>query len=221
MPMPRAVLHAQIQSILDGVFDMIDLVEQATARSTEALLLSDVALAEQVIADDDAINAIYRKLEELAYETLALQAPVAADLRAVLATIRMIGDVERAGDLARNIAKIVRHSAPMALTPPARACVAEMDLRAREMLRAAAFAVRFSEPDVAERVDLMDDRLDDLRRILYRGLLTGEWEADRVATVNLPLIARYYERIADHAVSVAERVEFLATGASHAAHTGL
>jgi phosphate transport system protein len=219
--MPRDNLLAQIQDILDGVVEMIELVEQATARCTEALLLSDVALAGEVIAADDAIDALYRRLDERAYEVLALQAPVAADLRAVLATVRMIGDIERAGDLALNIAKIVRHSAPLELPVPVRACLAEMDLRTRELLRAAAYAVRTREPEVAERADLMDDRLDDLRRTLYRGLLSGEWRANRIATVNLPLVARYYERIADHAVSVAERVEFLSTGSAHGAHTGL
>lgn len=219
--MPRDVLHGQIQSILDGVVSMIGLVELATERCTEALLASDVALAQHVIDSDLAINVIYRDLDEQAYETLALQAPVAADLRAVLATIRMIGDVERAGDLALNIAKIVRHTGSMTLPSEARDCITEMDVRARELLRSAAFAVEAREPEVAERIDLMDDRLDRLRAELYRGLLTGEWEADRVATVNLPLVARYYERIADHAVSVAERVEFLTKGVAHAAHTGL
>lgn len=219
--MPRTVLHEQIQEILGGVVEMLGLVERATADCTQALLRSDVALANAVIAADDAINVLYRRLDESAYETIALQAPVAADLRTVLATIRMIGDVERAGDLALNIAKIVRHSAPINLPTPARDCITEMDVRARELLRVAAFAVQAREPEVAERLDLMDDRLDDLRRDLYRGLLTGEWGADRVATVNLPLVARYYERIADHAVSVAERVEFLTTGVAHSAHTGL
>ncbi len=214
-------MHTQIQAVLDGVGQMLALVERATDRCTQALLLSDVALATSVIADDDQIDVIYARLEEQTFELLALQAPVATDLRAVLATIRMIGDVERAGDLAINIAKIVRHSAPLKLPAQAQVCVSEMDLRARELLRTAAFAVHTREPEVAERADLMDDRLDDLRRDLYQGLLTGAWGADRSAMVNLPLIARYYERIADHAVSVAERVEFLSTGSAHHAHTGL
>jgi phosphate transport system protein len=216
----RAELHTQIQGVLDGVVEMLVLVERATERCTRALLESDVELASSVIADDDAIDTIYRRLDEQTFEVLALQAPVAADLRAVLATIRMIGDVERAGDLAFNIAKIVRHSAPIHFPEQARSCLAEMDVRTRELLRTAAFAVHAREPDVAERADLMDDRLDDLRRSLYRGLLSGEWGADRTATVNLPLIARFYERIADHAVSVTERVEFLSTGTAHHAHTG-
>ena len=218
--MTRVALSAKIQLTLDGIVDMINLVESATAKSTEALLTSDVALAEQVIAADADINRLYRELDAHAFETLALQAPVAADLRAVLAAIRMIGDVERSGDLALNIAKIVRHSAPLQLPVPARACITEMDARARELLRAAAFAVENREPDVAERADLMDDQIDQLRGDLYRGLLSGDWEADRSATVNLPLVARYYERIADHAVSVAERVEYLSTGTAHSAHTG-
>jgi phosphate transport system protein len=218
--MARGALSAQIQAILDGVVEMLRLVERATGRCTEALLLSDVSLAGEVIAEDDAIDELYHRLDEQSYEVLALQAPVAADLRTVLATVRMIGDIERAGDLALNIAKIVRHTAPLDLPAPARACLAEMDLRTRELLRAAAYAVQAREPEVAERADLMDDRLDDLRRTLYRGLLSGEWGADRRATVNLPLVARYYERIADHAVAVAERVEFLSTGSAHEAHTG-
>ena len=219
--MTRLVLSTKIAVTLDGVVDMINLVEVATAKSTQALLTSDVALAYQVIASDAAINQLYRALDEQAFETLALQSPVAADLRAVLSAIRMIGDVERAGDLALNIAKIVRHSAPLQLPEQARACVTEMDRRACELLRTAAFAVANRDPDVAERVDLMDDQIDQLRGDLYRGLLTGAWDADRNATVNLPLIARYYERIADHAVSVAERVEFLTTGVAHSAHTGI
>lgn len=219
--MQRTALHHEIQGILDGVVEMIQLVSSATSGCTQALLDGDVELAARVISADAAINELYRQLDERAYEVLALHAPVATDLRAVLATIRMIGDVERAGDLALNIAKIVVFSHPMNLPTPARECLAEMDTRARDLLATAAYAVQNREPEVAERLDLMDDRLDDLRRTMYGGLLSGEWDADRVATVNLPLVARYYERIADHAVSVAERVEFLSTGFAHAAHTGL
>ncbi|MEO6714123.1 MAG: phosphate signaling complex protein PhoU, partial [Mycobacteriales bacterium] len=199
--MLRTALHEEIQGILDGVVEMIGLVSAATSGCTQALLDTDVELAQRVISADGAINAIYRKLDERTYEVLALHAPVATDLRAVLATIRMIGDVERAGDLALNIAKIAVYSHPMSLPQQARDCVAEMDSRARDLLATAAYAVQHREPEVAERLDLMDDRLDDLRRSLYGGLLSGEWGADRVATVNLPLVARYYERIADHAVS--------------------
>jgi len=219
--LPRGNLHTQITAILSGVVRMLELVEAGTALCCRALLEGDVELAADFIAADEAVNTIYRQLDELTYEVLALQAPVAADLRAVLATVRMIGDVERAGDLVVNVAKIARHAGPMDVPDEARRCIAEMDFRCRELLRAAAYAVREREPEVAERADLMDDRLDELRRELYRGLLSGEWRADRSAMVNLPLVARYFERIADHAVSVAERVEFLSTGSAHEAHTGL
>lgn len=217
----RSRFHEQIEQVLAEVVRMMELVERATARATTALLEGDRALAEHVISDDDEIDDMFRRLDERALELVATQAPVATDLRALFATMRMIGDLERSGDLAVNIAKITRHLESVRMPARAVGILRQMGETAVRLLQHARSAVSEREPDAAERLDLMDDVMDDLRRAMFTELFSREYDGDVEAAVHLSLISRYYERIADHAVAVAERVEFLVTGKAHEAHVGL
>ncbi len=201
---------------------MIGLVSTAVAQVTEALLTADVHLAETVISQDDAIDDVYRRLELGIHEMFARQAPVAGDLRALMATIRMIGDLERSGDLALNIAKTVRRAYPLHLSPEIAKLIRDMGDQAALLLQGAADAVRDLEPEAGERLDLMDDTMDRLCRDMFDQFAHhGAAANDVPLAMHLALITRYYERIADHAVSVAERVEWLVTGSAHEAHVGL
>ncbi|HVE99619.1 MAG TPA: phosphate signaling complex protein PhoU [Mycobacteriales bacterium] len=213
--------HDQIVESLDEIVDMIRLVEAAVAQVTEALISADVSLAETVIAQDDAIDDVYRRLEGRIHEMFARQAPVAGDLRALMSIVRIIGDLERSGDLALNIAKTVARIAPTRLPGDLCDVVVGMGGQARLLLESAAHAVRDLEPETAERLDLMDDALDDLCRTMVERLAARPDGIDVRTAMDLALVTRHYERIGDHAVSVAERVEFLVTGTAHESHVGL
>ncbi|HVF20237.1 MAG TPA: phosphate signaling complex protein PhoU [Mycobacteriales bacterium] len=219
--MPRVRFHDQIETALAEIVEMICLVDAAVEQVTESLLTGDIRLAETVISQDDAIDALYRKLELAIHEMFARQAPVAGDLRALIAIIRMIGDLERSGDLALNIAKTVRRIYPLELPAGCGPTVARMGEQARILLQGAAQSVRDLEPDTAERLDLMDDVMDELSVEMFRALADPAAGVEVETAMHLALVTRYYERIADHAVSVAERVEFLVTGSAHESHVGL
>ena len=218
--MTRAHLHERIESCLLDVAHMLGLVETAVRDVTGALLRGDVAAAELVMARDGEVNDLYQAIDATCLELLAQQAPVAGDLRAVLAVVRMIGDVERAGDLALTIAKVVARTAHRDLPAEAARLVQAMGEEAAGLLAGASSALRDLEPDSAERLDLVDDVLDELAERAF-----SELPALPSMTVELALqmavIARCYERIGDHAVGIAERVEFLVTGSAHSAHVGL
>ena len=216
--MPREHLYTELASIRAGVVRMLRLVELATRRATAALVEGDAVLAGEVIAEDDAIDAEYRMLDERIYETFATQAPVAADLRTLLACVRMIGEVERSGDLALTIARAARELAHVRLPVEVRDLIEEMGELAAVLVRRATEAVEALEPDAAERLDLMDDEMDRALGRLHAAV--HEAGIDTEAAMRLALVGRFYERIADHAVAVASRVEFLVTGHAHDAHVG-
>lgn len=218
--MPRQRFHAQIVAALSDIVGMVDLVRAAVTQGTDAMLTADVALADRVIAQDDVIDDLYRRLESRLYEMLARQAPVAGDLRALMAIVRIIGDLERAGDLAQNIAVAVRRVCPPSLPQPAAELIAGMGRQACALLAEAGHAVRDLEPETAERLDLMDDEMDLLGRTMLDRLESPGLVDIRTA-MELALVTRHFERIGDHAVAVAERVEFLVTGSAHEAHVGL
>jgi len=216
------IFHHRIDEALTEIVHMIGLVSRAVEQVTEALLTADVRLAETVISQDDAIDDVFHKLELGIHEMFARQAPVAGDLRALMAIVRMIGDLERSGDLALNIAKTVRRAYPMRLPPEVARLIGEMGTQANLLLGGAADAVRDLEPETAERLDLMDDEMDGLCRQMFVYFANvGAGTDDVPLAMHLALITRYYERIGDHAVSVAERVEFLVTGTAHQSHVGL
>lgn len=219
--MPRVTFRDQVVDALGDVGSMITLVDIAVAQATDALLRADVDLADRVISQDDVIDDLYRRLERRIHELFARQAPVAGDLRALMAIIRMIGDLERAGDLALNIAKAVRRIHSVHLPPALGETVADMGRHARLLLVAAAAAVRDLEPETAERLDLMDDVMDELCATMLDRLASASAGVDVRVALDLALVTRHYERIADHAVAVAERVEFLVTGSAHESHVGL
>lgn len=219
--MTRGRFHHQIEACLDDVATMLGLVESAVFDVTRAVVESDVRAAEQVISRDEQVNALYRAVDVRAYELLAREAPVAGDLRALLSAIRMIGDVERAGDLTLTIAKAVRRTAAIAITPAVAGLVADMGAQAAGLLRASRVALLDREPETAERLDLVDDILDDLAEAMVRTFTSERGGPSTELAMSMAVVARCYERIGDHAVAVAERVEFLVTGVAHTAHVGL
>ncbi len=209
----RDAFHEQLQHLNDRLVQMAGLVETAVREGTAALLEADARRAERVIAADAEIDRLQALVEEQTFEQLALQQPVASDLRALVAALRMVADLERMGDLAEHVAKIARMRYPECAIPDElKATIAKMGSVAESMVAKVAETVKSS--DVQHAVDLVaeDDEMDQLRRSLFYTLLDPGWPHGVGAAVDIALLGRYYERIADHAVSMARRVIYLVTG---------
>jgi phosphate transport system protein len=193
--------------------EMTGLAGAAMERATQALLQADLALAEQVISDHDRIAELTPEAEERAFALLALQAPVAGDLRQVVGGIHIVGDVDRMGALALHVAKIARRRHPNhALPEEVNGYFAEMGRIAVSMGAAAKEVLETRDPERAARLHDEDEAMDDLHRHLFTVLMDKEWKHGVAAAVDVTLLGRFYERFADHAVSVGQRVVFLVTG---------
>ncbi len=193
-------------------------VRSALAQATSALLTADVAAAEAVISGDLAIDEARERIENDSFDILARQSPVAGDLRMLVASLRMVADLERMGDLSVHVAKVARlrfptPAVPMVLVPT----IQQMAQTADEMISAAAEIVESRDVDAARELEAADDTMDTLRRSMFRILLSEHWDSGVEPAVDMALIGRYYERIGDHAVSMARRIVFLVTGQHPAA----
>jgi phosphate transport system protein len=209
----RARFQGELAAVAGLLVEMADAVRTAIRRATAALLHSDAEQAELVIAADDEIDAHYRNIEEKVYEVIALQAPVASDLRLVLTALHIAGDLERMGDLADHVAKtgLRRHPAPAVpeeLTGVVREMAAVADQMAGKISRV------LSTPNVTRATELErdDDAMDELHRQLLQTILDPNWPYGVEAAVDMALLARFYERYADHAVNAGQHIIYLLTG---------
>jgi len=209
----RAVYTEQIHELSAILGEMAGQAGSAMDRATEALLQADLALAEQVITDYDRIAVLTHEAEEKAFALLALQAPVAGDLRSVVSGIQIVADVDRMGALALHIAKIARRRHPAhALPEEVNGYFAEMGRIAVALGAAAKEVIETQDPERAARIRVEDEAMDDLHRHLFTMLMDRDWQHGVAAAVDITLLGRFYERFADHAVEVGRRVIFLATG---------
>ena len=209
----RSAYHDHLDLVVDELVAMTHQVQQSVARATHALMTADAAVAEQVVAADAEIDAIRDRIEDQVFELLALQQPVAGDLRMLVAASRMVADLERMGDLSVHVAKVARLRAPEAAVPaemtPTMTRMAEV---AVDMVGAAARAIADRDVDAARELEQEDEEMDELRRRSFRLMLGENWAHGVEPAIDLALLGRYYERIADHAVSLARRVVYLVTG---------
>ncbi|MDH6198828.1 phosphate transport system protein [Mycobacterium frederiksbergense] len=209
----RTQYFEQLRSLTDQLGAMCELAGTAMERATQALLQADLALAEQVISDHDQMTTLSAQAEESAFVLLALQAPVAGDLRSVVGSIQIVADVDRMGALALHVAKIARRRHPQhALPEEVNGYFAEMGRVAVELGHAAREVLITRDPEKAARIQEEDDAMDDLHRHLFSVLMDREWKHGVTAAVDVTLLSRFYERFADHAVEVARRVIFQVTG---------
>jgi phosphate transport system protein len=203
----------QLDAIRDDLVLMARLVREAVSEGTSSLLDGDAKRAEQVISNDAAVDALREKIEEHSFELLSLQNPVAGDLRMLVASLRMVSEFERMGDLAVHIAKIARLRAPdLAVPEPVIPTIARMAAVAEVMVGKVEFVIAESDVVAAKDLEEIDQEMDTLRRNSFRELLGSDWTHGVEPAVDIALLGRYYERIADHAVSIARRVVFLVTG---------
>lgn len=209
----REAYHVELDELADQLAGMCAMVGDAMEAATRALLEADLGLAEQVIGDDTKVDQARSAAEEHAYALLALQAPVATDLRTVLAAIHAAESLERMGDLALHVAKAARRRHPQRVLPDqVQPYFAEMGRVAVSLARQAEQVILSKDVEQARSLEDADDEMDDLHRHLFTVIMDRDWPHGVAAAVDVTLLGRFYERFADHAVSVAKRVVFVVTG---------
>ncbi len=209
----RTAFHQQLDALAADIAGLCGTAGAAMERATQALLQADLVLAEEVISDHDAFTARIAKVEENAITLLALQSPVAGDLRRVISSLSNLADVDRMGALALHVAKLTRRRHPAkALPEEVNGYFTEMGRIAVDMGNSVKDVVLSGDPDRAAQLDDDDDDMDNLHRHLFSVLMDREWKHGVAAAVDVTLLGRYYERFADHAVEIGRRVVFQATG---------
>jgi phosphate transport system protein len=209
----REAYHVELGQLAEELAVMCSMAADAMELATRALLETDLGLAEQVIGDDAKIDDARSACEEHAYALLALQAPVATDLRSVLATIHAAESLERMGDLALHVAKAARRRHPNPVLPEqVQPDFARMGRVAVDLARNAEQVILSKDIKRARSLEEADDEMDDLHRHLFSVIMDKDWPHGVAAAVDVTLLGRFYERFADHAVSVAKRVVFVVTG---------
>ncbi len=209
----RETYRQHLRDIVTELERMTWIVAGAVRRSTSALLEADIRSAEEVIAGDAEVDVRGETVEEQVFQLIALQGPVAGELRMLVAALRMVADLERMGDLASHIAKIARMRYPDPAIPvELHPMVEEMGGVAERMVNQAGQLLRSRDVAAAENLERIDDRMDALRSGQFRLMLDESWPHGVEAAVDIALLGRYYERIADHAVSMAQQMVFLVTG---------
>ena len=209
----RTAYHKQLADLTTQLGEMCGLAGVAMKRATQALLEADIVAAEQVIRDHERIVAMRAQVEKEAFALLALQQPVAGDLRAIFSAIQIIADTERMGALAVHVAKIAEREYPKhALPEEVSECFADMAKVAIALGDSAKQVLISRDPQKAAQLHEQDDAMDDLYRHLFSVLVDPEWKHSISGGVETALLGRFYERFADHAVEVGRRVIFMVTG---------
>lgn len=209
----REAFHEELDSINESLVEMTNLVASAMARATTALLDADLQLAESVITADETVDLLRGEIEERAFDVMARQQPVARDLRLMVTSLRIVADLERMGDLALHVAKVARRRYPASAIPPElRSTILEMGQVAQRIVAKAGSVIASRDLELAGELERDDDMMDALHRRLFHVLLETTWTHGMEAAIDITLCGRYYERYADHAVSVARRVIYLVTG---------
>jgi phosphate transport system protein len=213
MPLIRSVFQDELDSVSQTLFDLSVMVSDSMARATKSVMTKDLKLAEEVITSDEKIDTVQHDLDARIIDIIARQQPVASDLRALVTALRMSADLERMGDLAHHVAKLVRLRHPESAVPAELLALVEAIGETAEKI-ATKTGVVISTRDVAlaAQVEKDDDEMDMLHRKLISALIEPSWSHGVETAIDLTLLGRYYERYADHAVSVARRVIFLVTG---------
>jgi phosphate transport system protein len=209
----RTAFHEQLDALTRSIGDMCGLAGTAMQHATQALVDADIVAAEIVISDHQNLVIQAAQAESDAVTLLALQAPVATDLRAVVSSLRNVADVDRMGALALHVAKTARRRHPShAIPDDVKAYFAEMGRIAVNIGHDAKDVVLAGDPDKAAQLDHDDDAMDEIHRHLFTILLDPQWPHPVATAVDVTLLSRYYERFADHAVTIGRRVIFQATG---------
>ncbi len=209
----RANYHEELGHVVDSLQEMATLVETAIKEASAALLAPDLQRAEAVVTNDAQLDAMHEDLEFRCLSLLALQAPVAGELRTIVSAIRVVFELARMGDLAAHVAKIARLRYPTSALPDTlRPNFERMSEVCIEMTRLANHSLKERDAEAARQMAEIDHEMDGLRRDHFGVLLGDSWSGSVEQAIDVALLGRYYERFADHAVAVARRVIYIITG---------
>ena len=213
MALIRSVFQDELDGISQSLMELTELVSNSMSKATESMLTCDLKLAEEVIVDDVKIDEFQHEIDNRIIDIIARQQPVASDLRALVTALRMGSDLERMGDLAEHVAKIARRRHPDPAVPVELIeTITAMGVAARKITTKTGVVISTRDIELALQVEKDDDVMDDLHRKLISTLIEPKWDHGIETAIDLTLLGRYYERYADHAVSVSRRVYFLVTG---------
>ncbi|SFR72891.1 phosphate uptake regulator, PhoU [Agromyces sp. CF514] len=209
----REVFQQELREVQDRLVEISELVATSIEKATRAFNESDVSLAEEVIADDHRIDQAAVELDELAITILARQSPVARDLRTVVSALRISASLERMGDMSTHIAQLARYRFPDKVVPKRlRSTFFDMGALDVEIAQKLTELLRTEDVKLAEEIRNEDDKVDDLHLSVFDTVLGEKWKGEAADTVDATLASRYHERFADHAVSIAKKVQYLVTG---------
>ena len=209
----RNAFHDELDGIGVTLLQMAGLVKVAMNDATSALLTVDLTAAEKVIAADNVIDDIQHDLDARTINLMARQQPVASDLRTLVTSLRMSADLERMGDLAHHVAKQARMRYPNSAVPAELVpTITSMGLVADKLIDKLSSVMEHRDTVRALEIETDDDEMDRLHRELIGVLLSDDWKYGVETAIDMTLLGRYYERFADHAVSIARRVYFSVTG---------
>jgi phosphate transport system protein len=210
----RRAYHDDLDEAKSELVRLAASVTEAIPRATAVLLEGDLEGADLLIRADDEIDARSLDIEEHCYQILALQAPVASDLRQVIALMKMVAEVERSADLLTNICKAARRIYGHDLDPKLRGIISRMSEQAQQLYNAAIESFVENDAAKAAAIDDMDSYLDGLQKQFVQAIFESHagGRIDLQVAVQLAVVARFYERIGDHAVNIGERVRFVVTG---------
>ena len=213
MALIRSVFQDELDNVSQSLVDLTAMVSASMTKATTAILSCDLKLAEEVIATDVKIDDYQHETDSRIIDIIARQQPVASDLRALVTALRMGSDLERMGDLAHHVAKVARLRHPNSAVPPGLVSIIQaMGVAAVAITEKTGVVISTRNTEMALEVGRDDDVMDDLHRKLIAVLIEPTWKHGIETAIDLTLLGRYYERYADHAVSIARRVYFLVTG---------
>lgn len=209
----RKVFQEELQKVHEDLVEIAQLVAEALDRAVEAFTTADVELAQEVIAADARIDFLQTALDEKAIEILALQGPVASDLRVIVGSLRMSASLERMGDLARHVAQLARLRYPEKAAPPSLvktfARMAELDAT---IISEVAGLLADHDLTRTSKIQAANAEIDELHASVFRAIADPSWTGSPALAVDAALVSRYFERFADHGVSVSRKVSYLVTG---------
>lgn len=210
----RRTFHQELDQLRDDMIRLAGMATEALAAGTAAFLAGDLQAVEEIIGADDEIDELSLEIEEHCFRLLALQNPLASDLRQIIAAIRMSSEIERSADLVTNTMKAARRLYGTPLDPRIRGLIERLSDSVQRLFRLAIDAYADRDEGLAAALDDMDDDIDDLHAEYIRTIFEV-YEGGNTplqVSVQLALVGRYYERIGDHAVNIGERVRYMVTG---------
>jgi phosphate transport system protein len=213
--MTRIRFQQSLDQLKENLLVMAGLAEQAIQRAIEAYRVRDLSICDLVSRSEVAINRLERDIDQAALDLLAMEQPMAIDLRFILSVIKINADLERVGDAAKSISERVRNMEQMAAVAELPVDIPRMATLAAEMVRKSLQSFIEADPELARAVLTMDDAVDAMNRAAYKALTKVMEEQGHIApqALNALMICRALERVADHATNIAEDVIFWIQGA--------